>query len=433
MRRLKNEMKSIGKNVAMMLPTIESWSMFGVNQIIVVLPVDVLKWRKDREYVRYRDLFLPKSKDKEKEIGWEKVVVPNSGFTVSLFPNYEENPRYHYYAKSYCDVHLVKLEHPALEKYPFTIATYVDGRNLINMMAKSRNILEGTLSGNFCCIHTNNTSGIWYTVFDVEDPEDAKMEEEKILGKIISEGKNTTKWKIGYQYITKNERTFIYLGDIKGGWLKPCYGSGFGDALPYGFSCSVEKVEETLSLILDTTSLKPEDKDLLNSGKGGWVSTFINSYLTYLILSGLGRYRNYLRTIRRSTHPAVEVEEIFKDDGKDLKNLILDFYTARYPKVTGYELMVKYEDLEGIGKSTMENEIKNRITSYVDNRRSRSSYYGSSTASLDLSTANNPEKLLAFLNSNKPSYRYYGNDIYNVLDYIGEDEFKRIAGTCTFS
>ena len=119
-------MKSIGKNVAMMLPTMESWSMVGSKGIVVVLPIDTLKWRKDKEYNRYRELFLPKGN----KVMWEKVVIPNSGFTISLFPDYEE-PYYHYYAKSYCDVHLVKLEHPELAKYPFTIATYMESRNLV--------------------------------------------------------------------------------------------------------------------------------------------------------------------------------------------------------------------------------------------------------------------------------------------------------------
>ena len=241
-----------------MLPTMESWSMIGSKGIVVVLPIDTLKWRKDKEYVRYRDLFLPKGN----KIVWERVVIPNSGFTLSLFSDYEE-PGYHYLGKSYSNIHLVKLEHPELAKYPFTIATYMESRNLISLMAKSRNILEGELSGKFCCIHVSSTSGIWHTVFDIEDPSDKKMEERKGIGKIISEGKGTTKWKVGYQYVTKTEKTFIYLGDINGGWLKPAYGDGFGDSLPTGFSCAVNKTSETLALILDTTSLEQDEKDIL--------------------------------------------------------------------------------------------------------------------------------------------------------------------------
>jgi hypothetical protein len=420
-------MKSIGKNVAMMLPTLESWSMIGAKNIVVVLPVDVLKWRKDKEYNKYQQLFLPKGN----KVTWEKVIIPNSGFTLSLFPDYGE-PHFHYYAKSYCDIHLVKLEHPSLSKYPFTIATYVEGRNLITMMAKSRNILEGVLSGNFCCLHVSGTSGIWHTVFDVEDPSDTKMEEGKGLGKIISEGKSTTKWKIGYQYITKNERTFIYLGDLTGGWLRPVYGSGFGDSLPTGFSCSVDKTGETLALILDTTNLDQNEKDLLNSNLNGWTSTFVISYLSYIILNGLGQYRNHMRTMRRSTHPAVEVKEIFKDDGKNLKELIIDFYTARYPKVTGYELLVRYDKLGEVEKKTMEREIRDKIQTYVQNRRTNR-YYNSTSPILDLAIARDPERLLAYIKNNKPTYRYYGSDVYNVIDYIGEDEFKRIAATCSFS
>lgn len=410
----------------MMLPTLESWSMIGTKQIIVVLPVDALKWRKDKEYNRYRDLFLPKGN----KIAWEKVVIPNSGFTLSLFPDYEE-PYFHYCAKSYYDVHLVKLEHPSLSKYPFQIATYVKGRNLISMMAKSRNILEGELSGKFCCIHVSGTSGIWHTVFDIEDPSDKKMEEEKGIGKIISEGKGTTKWKVGYQYVTKNERTFIYLGDITGGWLKPAYGSGFGDSLPTGFSCTVNKTSETLALILDTTNLQQDEKDLLKGAKNGWISVFITSYLSYLVLNGYGVYRNNLRTIRRSTHSAIEVEKIFEDDEKDMKTLITDFYTTRYPKVIGHELLVKYDCLKEEDKKKLDKEMKDKIEFYVKSKRGRS--YGSSTPQMDLSTAQNPEKLLTYIKNNKPSYRYYGSDVYNVLDYIGEDKFKELAGTCTFS
>ena len=421
-------MKSIGKNVAMMLPTFESWGMVGAKQIVVVLPVDVLKWRKDKEYNRYRELFLPKGN----KIEWERVVVPNSGFTLTLLPDYGE-PYFHYYAKSYCDIHLVRLEHPDLKKYPFTIATYVESRNLISVIAKSRNILDGVLSGNFCCLHAGGTSGIWHTVFDVEDPSDAKMEEGKGLGKIISEGKGTSKWKIGYQYITKNEKTFIYLGNITGGWLKPVYGSGFGDSLPTGFGCSVNKVSETLALILDTTDLTKDEKDLLEGDKGGWTSTFVISSLSYLILNKLGEYRNHLRTIKRSTHPAIEVKEVFKDDGKDMKDIILDYYTVRYPKVTGHELLVKYDKLGKNEKMHMESEIRNKIQLYVQNRRTNKGYYSRSSPTLELSVARDPEKLLQYIKNNKPSYRYYGSDVYNVIDYIGEDEFKRIAATCTFS
>ena len=420
-------MKSIGKNVAMMLPTMESWSMIGSKGIVVVLPIDTLKWRKDKEYVRYRDLFLPKGN----KVIWEKVVIPNSGFTISLFPDYRES-HFHHYAKSYCDVHLVKLEHPDLKKYPFTIATYVGGRNLITLIGKSRNIVEGVLSGNFCCLHESGTSGIWYTVFDVEDPSDAKMEEGKELGKIISDGKGTTKWKIGYQYITKNERSFIYLGDLIGGWLRPCYDSGFRTSLPSGFSCSVDRTEETLALILDTTSLDQDVKDLIS---GGWISVFITSYLSYLALNGLGKYKNKLRTIRRTTHPAIEVEKVFDDDKKDLKDWILNFYTSRYPKVTGNELLVKYDELGENEKKTMEREICDKIREYVNNRRRGTAgyYYGSSCPPLDLSIARDPEKLLEYIKNNKPSYRYYGSDVHNILDYLGESEFKRIAATCTFS
>lgn len=420
-------MKSIGKNVAMMLPTLESWSMIGPKQIVVVLPIDALKWRKDKEYNRYSELFLPK----DNKVTWEKVVIPNSGFTLSLFPDYEE-PHYHYYAKSYCYVHLVKLEHPELAKYPFTIATYMESRNLISLMAKSRNILEGELSGKFCCIHVSGASGIYHTAFDIEDPSDKKMEEGKGIGKIISESKGTTKWKVGYQYVTKTEKTFIYLGDIKGGWLKPAYGSGFGDSLPTGFSCAVNKTSETLALILDTTNLGQDEKDLLKGAKNGWISVFIISYLSYLILNGYGFYRNKLKTIRRSTHSAIEIEKIFEDDGKDMKTLITDFYTARYPKVTGYELLVRYDGLKEEDKKMLDKEMKNRIESYVKSKRGRSGFYGSSTPQMDLSTARNPEKLLTYIKNNKPSYRYYGSDIYNVLNYIGEDKFKELAKTCTF-
>ena len=409
----------------MMLPTLESWSMIGPKQIVVVLPVDALKWRKDKEYARYRGLFLPK----DNKVTWEKVIIPNSGFTLSLFPDYEE-PYYHYYAKSYSDVHLVKLEHPELARYPFTIATYMESRNLVSLMAKSRNILEGELSGKFCCIHVSGTSGIWHTVFDIEDPSDKKMEEGKEMGKIISEGKGTSKWKVGYQYITRNERTFIYLGDVIGGWLKPVYGSGFGDPLPTGFECSVNKIDETLALILDTTTLDKGEKDLLTSTRNGWTSVFLNTYLIYLTQNGYSIHRNKIRTIKRSTHPAIEVEQVFEDDKKDLKDLILNFYTVRYPKVTGYELLVKYKDLGEVEKKTLEKGIREKIESYVSSRRKR--YYGSSPT-MDLSTAQDPEKLLQYIKNNKPSYRYYGSEVYNILDYIGEDEFKRIAGTCSFS
>jgi hypothetical protein len=422
---MKTIMKSIGKEVAMMLPTMESWSMVGSKGIVVVLPIDTLKWRKDKEYNRYRELFLPKGN----KVEWEKVVIPNSGFTISLFPDYEE-PYYHYYAKSYSDVHLVKLEHPELAKYPFTIATYMESRNLISLMAKSRNILEGELSGKFCCIHVSGISGICHTVFDIEDPSDKKMEEGKGIGKIISEGKGTTKWKVGYQYVTKTEKTFIYLGDIKGGWLKPAYGSGFGDSLPTGFSCAVNKTSETLALILNTTNLGQDEKDLLNGAKNGWISVFIISYLSYLALNGYGVYRDKLRTIRRSTHSAIEIEKIFEDDKKDMKTLITDFYTTRYPKVTGHELLVKYDDLKEEDKKKLDKEMKGKIESYVKNKRGRSYI---STPQMDLSTAQDPEKLLTYIKNNKPSYRYYGSDVYNILDYIGEDKFKELAKTCTFS
>ena len=421
-------MKSIGKEVAMMLPTIESWSMVGSKGIVVVLPIDTLKWKKDKEYVRYKDIFLPK----DNKIVWEKVVIPNSGFTISLFPDYE-GPYYHYYVKSYSGVHLVKLEHPELAKYPFSIATYMESKNLVSLMAKSRNILEGELSGKFCCIHVSGTSGIWHTVFDIEDPSDKKMEEEKGIGKIISEGKGTTKWKVGYQYVTKTEKTFIYLGDIKGGWLRPAFGSGFGDSLPTGFSCVVNKTSETLALILDITNLWQDEKDLLKGAKNGWISVFIISYLSYLVLNGYETYRNKLKTIRRSTHSAIEVEKIFEDDEKDMKTLITDFYTTRYPKVTGHELLVKYDDLKEEDKKKLDEEMKDKIELYVRSKRGKGGYYGSSTPQMDLSTAQDPEKLLTYIKNNKPSYRYYRSDVYNVLDYIGEDKFKELAKTCSFS
>jgi hypothetical protein len=168
-------------------------------------------------------------------------------------------------------------------------------------------------------------------------------------------------------------------------------------------------------------------KDLIS---GGWISVFITSYLSYLALNGLGKYSNKLRTIRRTTHPAIEVEKVFDDDKKDLKDWILDFYTSRYPKVTGNELLVKYDKLGENEKKIMEREIRDKIREYVDSRRK--GYYGSSLP-LDLSIARDPEKLLEYMKNNKPSYRYYGNDVYNILDYLGESEFKRIAATCTFS
>jgi hypothetical protein len=422
---MRTNMKSIGKDVAMMLPTMESWSMVGSKGIVVVLPIDTLKWRKDKEYVRYKDMFLPKGN----KIVWEKVVIPNSGFTISLFPDYEE-PYYHHYSKSYNNVHLVKLEHPELAKYPFTIATYMESRNLVSLMAKSRNILEGELSGKFCCIHVSGISGIWHTIFDIEDPSDKKMEERKRIGKIISGGKGTTKWKEGYQYVTKTEKTFIYFGDIKGGWLRPALGSGFGEYLPTGFSCAVDKTSETLALVLDTTGLEQDEKDLLEGAKSGWISVFIISYLSYLVLNGYGVYGNKLRTIRRSTHSAIEVEKIFEDDGKDMKTLITNFYTTRYPKVTGHELLIKYDDLKEEDKKKLDKEMKDKIESYVKSRRG---YYGSSTPQMDLSTAQDPEKLLTYIKNNNPSYRYCRSDVYNVLNYIGEDKFKELAKTCSFS
>jgi hypothetical protein len=137
--------------------------------------------------------------------------------------------------------------------------------------------------------------------------------------------------------------------------------------------------------------------------------------------------------MKRSTHPAVEVGEVFKDDGKNIKDLILDYYTTRYPKVTGYELLVRYDKLGEVEKKSMVTEIKSKIASYVDSKRKSRGYYGSSTPTLDLSVANDPEKLLTYIKNNKPSYRYYGSEVYNILDYIGEDEFKKIAATCSFS
>ena len=93
--------------------------------------------------------------------------------------------------------------------------------------------------------------------------------------------------------------------------------------------------------------------------------------------------------------------------------------------MTGYELLVRYDKLGEVEKKSMVTEIKSKIASYVDSKRKSRGYYGSSTPTLDLSVANDPEKLLTYIKNNKPSYRYYGSEVYNILDYIGEDEFKK--------
>lgn len=415
-------MKAIGTKVCMMLPTIESWSMLGPKDIVVVLPVDSMKWNRSKEYNRYGGLFIPK----EKKVVYEKVTIPNSGFTISL-PTDLETPHLHYYAKSYCDVHLVILKHPDLEKYPFIVATYVESRNLITMMTKSRNVLEGELSGNFCCIHINNTSGIWHTVFDVEDPEDAKMSEKKELGKLIMEGKGTTKWKVGYRYMTKNERSFIYLGDLTGGWLKPIYGAGFGENLPGDFDCAVEKTDQILPLVIDITNAYKEEIDLIESLKGGYVSVFLLTYLGWLI-QNRKYYRSGLKTLKRTGHAGIEVEQVFEDDKNDLKGLITNFYTSRYPNITGKELLIARENLDETNRKAFDQEMRGVIQDYVKNYRGRSY----SSPSIDLTTAKDPEKFITYLKANKPSYRYYGSSIYNVLEYLGEEEFKKLIPGCTF-
>lgn len=407
----------------MMLPTMDSWSLIGPDQIVVVLPVDSVKWKKGKECVRYRGFFLPR----ENEIQYEKVEIPNSGFTISMFPDYSIK-YFHYYPKYYCEINLVKLEHPDLKKYPFTIATYIESRNLVTMISRSWNIVEGVLSGNFCCIHESGISGLTHTIFDVEDPDNMIMSNGKNIGKIISDGKGTTKWKVGYRYITKTEKSFIYLGDITDGWYKNIYGSGFGDSLPSTFSHVYGKQEGPVSLIYDVTSLGKDETDLLNINKGGYVSVFLLSYLYYIMVNKLGAYKSYLKTINRKTHPAIELNKQFEDDEKNLKEIITGFYTSRYPTYKDFLPLVDRNELTEENRRLFDKEFIRIIEGYVSNRRS--SYY--SSQKLDISVARNPEKFLEYLKNNKPTYRYYGSEIYGVLDYLGEDEFKKIIPRCSF-
>jgi len=416
-------MKSIGTNVCMMLPTEDSWNLFSSENIVLVLPVDKLKWRKDKESVNHRHYFL--SLDQLKKVNWEKITVPNSGFTLTLFSNYDKS-NFHFYPKSYCDCHLVKIEHPDLERYPFIIATYVESNNLISLISKSKNVTEEVLSGNFCCINESGISGVYSTVFDVENPENSKMTEKKDLGRLISEGRGTTKWKIGYSYITKTEKSFIYLGEISKGWFKEC-GSGFGSQLPSRFDrYYLEKTTEDLSLVLDITNLDKEVEGLINSNSGGLISTFVTTYLTYLELNHI--YNRRLKLIKRTTHPAVEIKPIFKNDCKNLKEFISDFYTTRYPKITGHELLIDYNKLGEEEKTLFKEQAKNIIENYVSNRMRYTTPSG--VPSLNFKIAKDPDKLLEYLNATKPTY--CGAYIYNVLDYFGEEEFKKISATCTF-
>ena len=85
--------------------------------------------------------------------------------------------------------------------------------------------------------------------------------------------------------------------------------------------------------------------------------------------------------------------------------------------------------MDETNRKAFDQEMRGVIQDYVKIKRSRSY---SSLPSIDLTTAKDPEKFITYLKANKPRYRYYGNSIYNVLEYLGEDEFKKLIPGCTF-
>lgn len=408
--------KSIGAKVSVMLPTIDSWDKIRSDQTVIILPLDNIKWNKSKSVNCYMSRRYPGVK-------WERVIIQNSGFTISILPSYDD-PYCQGYPKAYIHTILVKLSHPELDRYPFQIGTYINSRTLINILSKSQNMIDRTLSGNFCCIHESGSSGICYTVFDIEDPENSRMASKKELGKIISERRGTTKWKPGYSYVTKTEKSFIYLGDISEGWWKLRYDSGFGYLLPATFSNILEKTTETTSLIMYTSDLTKDIVDLIESNKGGYISTILTSYLEYIIANKISHYRQSIRTINRSSHPAIEMEQVFEDDKKNLKELITQFFTSRYPSYSDYPVLIDREKLKEVGRDVLDNLMIKIVQGFVEQK----GRYNTQISVL----AKDPDKFTEYLRSNKSTYGYYEKDIFGVLEYLGEEEFKKIVKRCSF-
>ena len=405
--------KSIGAKVSVMLPTIDSWDKIGSDQTVIILPLDNMKWNKSKSVNDYMSGYPG--------VKWERVIIQNSGFTISILPSYDD-PYCQGYPKAYIHTVLVKLSHPELDRYPFQIGTYINSRTLINILSKSQNMIDRTLSGNFCCIHESGFSGIYYTIFDVEDPENLGMASKKELGKIISERRGTTKWKPGYSYVTKTEKSFIYLGDISDGWWKLRYSSDFGYQLPATFYNIMEKTTETTSLIMYTSDLTKDMADLIESNRGGYISTILTSCLEYTIKNKTSYYAQSIRTINRSSHSAIEMEQVFEDDKKNLKELITQFFTSRYPSCSDYPILIDREKLNEAGRDILDSLMIKIVKIFVEQKR----------YDRVLVLAKDPDKFTEYLKSSKSTYRYFGNEIFGVLEYLGEEEFKKIVKRCSF-
>jgi hypothetical protein len=406
--------------VSLLLPTVESWGKIGKDDKVVTLISDAKKWNNSKN----NDCFWSEFKDK-KDIKFEKITVMNKGFTIEFLEEYGGSTNNHHVIKYYTPASVVKIKHPDFERYPFEIHTVVPDDILVSLIGKVGYVSDRKLSGNFCVGTLSGMSGIWITSFLVEDPEDSKLMEGIESGKKMSEEKFTKKWVPGYKYLLKNGDPIIYLGKMEDfiGFQKSSiysYSSRYrnGNPLEIGFDSYNKIVREkgVQHLFLDVKRLNKPSEGFLNSVKGYDVVTFILSYLNFCRANG---HQNEIRMYLDDLKPGVKCEEVFKSDGKNLKDIISGYYTGifkagmKYPSVDEVLVYINKDNLKtDEDKAHYDYKVKKYVEEYLKRYRG----------------IKKEENIIFSLKTD--SFSYYNRSAMNLYTFLGDDEFKKILKTC---
>ena len=82
------------------------------------------------------------------------------------------------------------------------------------------------------------------------------------------------------------------------------------------------------------------------------------------------------------------------------------------------------EKLKEVGRDVLDNLMIKIVQGFVEQK----GRYNTQISVL----AKDPDKFTEYLRSNKSTYGYYEKDIFGVLEYLGEEEFKKIVKRCSF-
>lgn len=288
-------------------------------EIITVWPVDKTRWGKQRE------AYTLNTKMRKKAVTYTQVIVPNSGFTLSLLDTVKGSITWNRLEM----VVRLKVSHPEIDKYVVSsgssLVLEIPALQMYECLLSSRYITNGVFHGTWCLSIPEG----YYNYKPIQ--ETPSLDKDKKVAEIWASSKKTRKWIPGHMYLLKDFRRVLYFGNVNAeiGMFHTIPGSTFlcyfykFDRRPYGYY-GYSNFEQALVIEESDTNLQ-EFQSIQETSE-----ISVLDYLKEMLLSKVNGETTLtdmsrLLSIGRSKLPsAVDLGEFFVSSGLDITSQVSD-------------------------------------------------------------------------------------------------------------